>query len=241
MKWLKYLSLILAILIAPVANATKIVVVGDSLSRQDYLTENSWPTMFQRSLPPSITVENLARDGYTLYRTYTVPSYPSGLTVLQKAISLKADIYLVALGYNDIVNNSDNRNVQQVIGDFGTVMSQLKATGAQVYYVGILAQQSLASQNWWLFWETVVPSQGTNFDGTFIMNYYKIQQMAGTSDGIHPTRLGSALQAGYVLKYMIYILGLPLPNVGSWEDPEQAYIDYTNNSPYWQALLNNWK
>lgn len=99
-------------------NKIKIAVIGDSLTAQANLLQETWPTKLQRSLiafGQDCVVYNLAVIGYTFNDAVNTNTFGtvSPMTPVEMAISLGVDVVIVALGANDTIT-SDTATVQTV-------------------------------------------------------------------------------------------------------------------------------
>lgn len=115
----------------------RIVVIGDSLSAQQGILAPAWPTLLENALKASgapIEVVNLAVNGATYYIANTVTKFSTRTQVTQ-AISLKPDMVIVALGFNDTVMGVGGRTLVQAKADALTLMTDLKTALPQVKVV----------------------------------------------------------------------------------------------------------
>ena len=131
----------------PAVVGKKIVVIGDSLSAQNVLFHNSWPTILEQNMRASdapCTVYNLAVDGHTCYRANTVVKFGANTAVVE-AISLAPDIVIVMLGFNDAITAVDGRNLTQIKADALTMFTTLRAglPNAKILYASELAYDSV--------------------------------------------------------------------------------------------------
>lgn len=111
------------------SGALRIVVVGDSLSATNGMTNDSWPALLEtrlNSLGMNVEVLNLALNGWTFNKANTTVSYGTQ-TVLARAVALRPDIVIAALGAADAVLNVEARNQTQIRSDAATFFSSLKA------------------------------------------------------------------------------------------------------------------
>lgn len=107
----------------------KVAVLGDSLSSQHDATGDAWPFVMERNLRmqgADVEVENFAVSGWSFYRAANWVSH-SSKTALQACIDSKPDVVILALGYNDLVNQVDSRTLAQVTADATAVVSALTA------------------------------------------------------------------------------------------------------------------
>jgi lysophospholipase L1-like esterase len=116
----------------PVANggfpgAFRIVIIGDSLTAQNFTLHDAWPAVFQRTMNAAdapCTVVNLAIDGCTYYRALQAAGYagPTNYkfgtnTPVQEAIAQVPNLLFVMLGFNDAITAVDSRTLTQVESD----------------------------------------------------------------------------------------------------------------------------
>lgn len=117
----------------------KIAVLGDSLSAQQDLLGESWPTVLERvanSQGASVSVTNFSVAGHSFYRASTTKNF-NGNTALQAVIASNPAVVLIALGFNDTVNAVDGRSLAQAKADAVAVLSALKSAlpNAKLVYV----------------------------------------------------------------------------------------------------------
>jgi hypothetical protein len=132
------------------ASGVKIVVIGDSLSAQNFLLHDAWPAVFQRTMNAAdapCTVVNLAIDGCTCYRAWQPPGYsgPTNYvfgtnTPVQEAIAQAPQLVLVMLGFNDAITAVDSRTLAQIEADALGLFAALRAglPTAKIVYVSEL-------------------------------------------------------------------------------------------------------
>lgn len=112
-----------------VSKELHVVVIGDSMSAQQSLFGQAWPTILRDLMQTAgqpVKITSLAMSGHTFYRANTVACF-NGKTQVQRAIELQPDVVIVALGHNDVVINVDERTVAEVIEDANNVVSSLRA------------------------------------------------------------------------------------------------------------------
>lgn len=122
---------------------TRIAVLGDSLSAQNYAIGENWSSKLQTLFNQngvSTEVKAFAIPGASFAIANTMPLY-NNITMVQAAVNYAPDIVIVALGINDTVS----ANGSAIIGDvqaaaattFGTLRTQLP--DAKIYYAKEIA------------------------------------------------------------------------------------------------------
>ena len=115
----------------------RIVVLGDSLTAQQGILAPAWPNLLADDLSASglpIEVVNLAINGSTFYTAYNAVKFDTRSQVAQ-AVSLKPDMVIVALGFNDTVMGVGGRTVAQAKSDADLLFDTLKTALPQVKLV----------------------------------------------------------------------------------------------------------
>ena len=118
----------------------KIAVIGDSLTVQNAVLDESATHILERTLNQMgvpCTVVPCGKNAHTFFRANTAAIY-DGVTSVAKAIAEEPGIVLVILGINDTVNAVDGRTIAQVQADALATFTALRAglPSALIYYVG---------------------------------------------------------------------------------------------------------
>lgn len=110
----------------------RICVIGDSNSATNPALGEAWPNMLEtiiKGAGQQVEVINLAVNGMSYYQANTVAKF-GAQTVVQKAIALAADAYVVVLGFNDTIGATgpvDARTITQVQQDALDFFTALRA------------------------------------------------------------------------------------------------------------------
>lgn len=115
-----------------------IAVVGDSMAAQSPLFDEMWPDVLQRNLTQNgvpCIVRSFAINAHSAFRCLNTATHGSQ-TSSDAAIALNPDVVIVPLGYNDAFSKIDGRTLSQVIADYDTLISNLRAAlpDALIYY-----------------------------------------------------------------------------------------------------------
>lgn len=261
----------------------QVVVMGDSLSAQNNFVHDAWPQILQRNMPANgapIQVTDIAIDAHTFFRSYNTKSF-NGKSQLEYAISLKPEVLIVCLGFNDTITQVDGRTITQVQADADYVFSTLKAAlpNTKIVHIGcrphdstyapaslknygvipylftlkssgILANTycsemltdslSSATQTLITNWNTlnthIQSISGLSF-GT--IEYWKIARLGLINkDTLHPTAMGSYLQAGYVQKALLnqtwsltkWPQAIVTSNYLYWNDPDTVFSTFLTSA-----------
>lgn len=121
----------------------KIVVMGDSLTAQQALLDDAWPTLLENTLNSSgasVSVKNIALNGWSHFKANTIPAFGTS-TMVEKAIELSPNILIVALGHNDSTIDVDSRSLAQTQTDAATLYQDLRNAlpGTTIVYASELA------------------------------------------------------------------------------------------------------
>ena len=153
-----------------------VVVIGDSMSAQQSLFGQAWPTVFRDLVAAAgqqVKVTNLAISGHTFYRANTVASFGTK-TAVERAIELQPDVVIVALGINDVVINVDSRSVAECIADAALLVSELRAG---IPNVGLIWVREL-------HWDTVNKTDATDLYNAHIPPaLWNLTDLYDTSNG----------------------------------------------------------
>jgi lysophospholipase L1-like esterase len=175
-----------------------VVVIGDSMSAQQSLFGQAWPTILRDLMQTAgqpVKITSLAMSGHTFYRANTVACF-NGKTQVQRAIDLQPDVVIVALGINDVVINVDERTVAEVIEDAATVVSALRAGIPNVALIWVQEKH----------WDTVNKTDGTDLYNAHIPpGLWNLDDFFDTEsgDGVFGTELAGV--------YNVYKLHVAIP------------------------------
>ena len=143
------------------SSSVRIVVLGDSLSTQNFNMSQAWPAILEHDLRQcgaDVQVFNSSVSGHSFYRANNTASFGSNTSV-QHAIDLDPDIVIVALGFNDTVMNVDGRSLVQVQADSLATFTALRA-GLPTAKILYLAETPYDTANY-ATPATTLPNKGT--------------------------------------------------------------------------------
>ena len=159
-----------------VSKELHVVVIGDSMSAQQSLFGQAWPTILRDLMQTAgqpVKITSLAMSGHTFYRANTVACF-NGKTQVQRAIDLQPDVVIVALGINDVVINVDERTVAEVIEDANNVVSALRSGIPNVVLIWVQEKH----------WDTVNKTDGTDLYNAHIPpGLWNLDDLYDTSNG----------------------------------------------------------
>lgn len=106
----------------------RIAIIGDSLSGQQALFDESWPALLEQSLNASgadVQIKNLGINGYTFYSAANTAVFGQK-TMVQAAIDYNPHVIIVALGANDSFRASQLGGSAQVIQEAQALFTTLR-------------------------------------------------------------------------------------------------------------------
>lgn len=127
--------------------ATRVAIIGDSMSAQNAILGNSVTTMLEQRLNSMGVFCKLYpcnRDGHTYFRANTV-AYLGGKTAVQACIAADPHVVILCLGINDSLLAVDGRTLAQIKADATTAINAIKTAlpTAKILYVSQVPYDSL--------------------------------------------------------------------------------------------------
>lgn len=212
----------------------RIAVLGDSLSCQNYLMPQAWPSIvegYMRQSAADVQIFNCSFGGHNFYRALNNPVFGRN-TAIQHLLGLKPDIVLVALGYNDTISKNDGRSMMELKSDVIEVTRALR--GLKVLYIPEIPPPGISGMADWIELDTFIKAR---FDTNEFLNFDlgHIYEMGGAlPDGLHLNAGGTVFQAASITKGLGYSGLIPnLPILGTPERnfTDAFYIAFKNPSP----------
>lgn len=206
----------------------KIVVLGDSLSSQNYMMAPSWPTILEgytRQSSVDVKVFNASVAGHTYYRAMSVPCFGKR-TALEHTIALNPDLVICALGYNDTVTKVDGRTYQQVEQDAWKVLYELRAKPVLIFGMEEKVPE-------WTKLHEYASARGVVKGSTKISLCHIRKAGGGLPDGIHLNGAGSVMQAASAAELLRNTGYLPdlLMNSNTVRNNPNAYFAKLTTNP----------
>lgn len=206
----------------------RIAVLGDSLSTQNYLLAPAWPTILEQFLRQSaqdVQVFNCSVAGHNFYRAQTVPIFGTK-TALDHLLSLKPDIVILSLGYNDAISRNDGRDLSSVKSDATTALREL--SGIPVLYFGMQPPDELDGDSWWRGLYSTISGHAAVKASTSIRlsDIYKVG--GGLPDGLHLNGAGAQFQAAQAvtaLHALGWIPDLLMNGTGERNKPNEFFAN----------------
>lgn len=220
----------------------RIAVLGDSLSCQNFLMPQCWPSVLESYLRQSavdVQVFNCSFGGHNFYRASSVPVFGSK-TAVQHLLALKPDIVLLALGYNDAISKNDGRSMDQLKSDVSAVVSALR--GINTLYISEIPPADKPGFTDWLELDAFIRARvKSNEFSHFHLGH--IYEMGGAlPDGLHLNQGGSIFQASYVTKALAYtgwISEMPIGGTPERNDAGAFYTAFKNPTPANQTHIDS--
>jgi lysophospholipase L1-like esterase len=124
----------------------RVVVLGDSMSATMTMTDPCWPDVMavrMDAINAPVDMYNLAVGGWTFHKANTLACFGTD-TMLQRAIALRPDVVIVALGANDAILNVEGRTLAQTKTDADTLLTALRTAlpDAKIVYASELMYDS---------------------------------------------------------------------------------------------------